>query len=176
MSKPGGKGVVLGFLTVRPTATEGLRGGYLLTTDYGRPIEFHYTSEFRLTGPERLLFGTPPPEYLHVEMLAQPLTDRQTVAPRIVLVDRPNLLELRRRIPAPVVLIESPSAESPELAADQTRHLAAFRSQTHVEFPDDAIAFERIRELTPSSFDWLEPFDRLAAALAEIRETRSLAG
>jgi hypothetical protein len=106
-------------------------------------------------------------------MLAQPLTDRQSVAPRIVLVERANLLELRRRIPAPVVLIEPRTTDSP--APEPGESAAHFRAVTHPEFPDDSVAFERIRELTPSSFDWLEPFDRLSAALSEIRETRSLA-
>jgi hypothetical protein len=156
--------MVLGFLTVRPTADQTLRAGYLLTTPYGRPIEFHYTADFRLRGPQRLLFGAKIDEYVEVDLLAVPLVERQSVAPRIVVVDRPALLELRTRIPAPLVLLEA--ASDADLRWNVTTHSSA---------PQDREEFEAIRELAPPNFDWLEPFERLTAALAETREQRSAA-
>lgn len=156
--------MVLAFLTVRPTADQTFRAGYLLTTPYGRPIEFHYTADFRLRGSQRLLFGTKIDEYVEVDLLAVPLVERQSVAPRIVVVDRPALLELRSRIPAPLVLLE-PSNEG-----DQR-----WKVTTHASAPDDREEFDAIRDLSPPNFDWLEPFDRLSAALAETREQRSAA-
>ena len=87
MAKAGPRGVLLGFLAIRKTPSEGVRGGYLITTEYGRPVEFHYTTELKLAGPQRLLFGGAAPEYLHVELIAVPLTDKQTVAPQILFVD-----------------------------------------------------------------------------------------
>ncbi|HVJ83644.1 MAG TPA: hypothetical protein VNC50_21435 [Planctomycetia bacterium] len=170
MAKAGPRGVLLGFLAIRKTPSEGVRGGYLITTEYGRPVEFHYTTELKLAGPQRLLFGGAAPEYLHVELVAVPLTDKQSVAPQILFVDSPALLELRTRIPAPVVCVSPPS-----IVGGDGRHLAPVAVRCHPEHPGDAAIFERLRELAPSQFDWLEPFDRLTGALAEIRETRSLA-
>jgi hypothetical protein len=178
MAKAGQRGVLLGFLAVRKTSADagraspadGVRGGYLITTEYGRPVEFHYTTELRLSGPQRLLFGGAAPEYLHLDLIAVPLTEKQTVAPQIVFVDSPSLLELRTRIPAPVVCI-SPSS----IVGGDGKHFAPVSARCHPEHLGDATIFERLRELAPSQFDWLEPFDRLTGALAEIRETRPLA-
>ncbi len=148
--------IVLGFLTVKPTAEGGLRGGYLLTTEYGRPLEFHYTTELRIAGPQRRLFGGSAPECLHVESFALPLIAKQTTAPHALFVDLASLLDVRRRIPAPALLVE-PGAVSP-----------------HRDHPEDAEAFARLQALTPPSFSWAEPFERLAEALAEIKDARAL--
>jgi hypothetical protein len=160
MSEPNLPRVVFGFLTVRPTANDGFRGGYLLTTEYGRPVEFHYTSEVRLRGPQRILFGARIDEFLEVDLLALPLTERQTMAPSVVVVDRLALLELRTRIPAPVVCL----GPSDEPNTPWTVH-------THSTQPNDRTEFDNAVEIAPPNFDWLEPFERLSAALTEIRET-----
>ena len=153
--------VVLAFLTVRPTSDDAVRGGYLLTTRHGRPIEFHYTADLRLRGPQRLLFGSRIEEFLEVDLLAMPLVERQSAAPNIIVVDRPALLELRTRIPAPVVLLE------PSDAAEQP-----WAARAHPTCEGDYLEFRAILDLTPPNFDWLEPFERLGAALGEVRETR----
>jgi len=160
MSQPNFPRVVFGFLTVRPTPNDGMRGGYLLTSEHGRPIEFHYTSEVRLRGPQRILFGVRVEEFLEVDLVALPLTERQSVVPSVVVVDRPALLELRTRIPASVVCL-GPSDE-PNLP---------WSIQVHATQPADLQEFQKAVDFAPPNFDWLEPFERLSAALSEIRET-----
>ena len=76
----------------------------------------------------------------------------------MVLVDCRGLLELRRRIPAPVVL--------PSRNAD-----GGVQVQPHPDFPQDAAAFEKLRSLVASGLDWLEPFSRIEQALEEVGET-----
>ena len=156
--------VVFAFLTIRSTPDGGLRGGYLLTTQHGRPIEFHYTSEMRLRGPQRLLFGERIDEFVEVDLMAMPLIERQTSTPTIVVVDRVQLLELRTRIPAPVVCLQPSDFED-----------AKWNALVHSTQPDDDAEFRSVVALAPPNFDWLEPFDRLAAALGEIKETRLVA-
>jgi hypothetical protein len=164
MNPPSQPRVVFGFLTVRATPTDGIRGGYLLTTQYGRPLEFHYTAEVRLRGPQRLLFGARVDEFVEVDLLAVPLTERQSSAPCIVVVDRPALLELRSRVPAPVVCL-GPSDDSSALWSVQVHEA---QSTDHAEFLNAV-------EIAPPRFDWLEPFERLGAALAELRDGRQAA-
>jgi len=164
MSQPHPTRVVFGFLTVRPTPTDGLRGGYLLTTQHGRPLEFHYTAEVRLRGPQRILFGARVDEFIEVDLLALPLTERQSAAPSVVVVDRLPLLELRTRIPAPVVCL-GPSDDP----------IAPYSIQVHPTQPADHAEFLNAVELAPPAFDWLEPFDRLTAALSELRDVRPAA-
>jgi hypothetical protein len=153
--------IVFAFLTVRPTPDGGFRGGYLLTTQHGRPIEFHYTSDMRLRGPQRLLFGERIDEFVEVDLIAVPLVERQSVTPTVVVVDRTTLLELRTRIPAPVACLGPSDSQG-----------SKWSLRVHSTQPDDEPEFLNIVALAPPNFDWLEPFDRLAAALAEIRETR----
>ena len=157
MPDPTERRIVLGFLTVQRTADGGLRGGYLLTSEYGRPQEFHYTTELVIAGRQRTLYGGIALECLHVETFALPLLARQTVAPHAVMVDVPSLLEVRPRIPAPIFLVR-PGEIVP-----------------HPQFPLDAELLDRLRAVVPPSFSWSEPFDRLAEALGEIRDAKALA-
>jgi hypothetical protein len=169
----GAKPLVLGFMAIRENNSGGLRCGYLLTTGFGRPIEFHYTSEVRFQRQQRVLFGASFEAYAFAELLAKPLTDRQSTAPRIILVNRRGLLELRRQIPAPVVFL-APLAEI-EVPSEQNTFVtesssAPFGTACLPEFAQDTQAFEKIRSLAAANFDWHEPFERLDQALAEITE------
>ena len=157
MSEPLERRVVLGFLTVRRTTSGGLRGGYLLTSEYGRPLEFHYTTELRIAGPQRVLYGGAAPECLYVEAFGLPLLARQTLAPQLLLTDAPTLLDVRPRIPAPMLLV-------------QTGDIAAHRN-----FPDDRALLDRMQSYVPPNFSWTEPFERLSEALGEIRDARAVA-
>lgn len=161
-----GNKLLLGFMTVIRTERGALRGGYLLTSDYGRPIEFHYTSEVRLSGIQRFLHGADSDDYLYAESIGKPMTDRQTKPPKIIIVDCVQLLNLRPLIPAPVLFV------SGEQATDETdtSSTEAYKPICHADFGQDLAAFEKIRELVSASFDWLEPFDRIKRALAEIRD------
>jgi hypothetical protein len=175
MAVAGNKSLVLGFMTVAKSS--GLRGGYLLTSDYGRPLEFHYTSEVRLTGPQVLLHGPDLEEYLYAESIGKPMTDRQTRPPKIILVNEVKLLGLRRLIPAPVVHLydESSLSQATHLSGEEAADEAGeappkVGAVCHADYPQDLAAFDKIRELVPACFDWLEPFDRIHRALAEIKD------
>lgn len=160
MSTPASRSLSLGFLHVRRSSPETFRGGYLLTTEYGRPIEFHYSSEVTVPKSHQVLFGKQFEPLLSAEVLAKPMTDRQSTAPRLILVDTPALLDLRRLIPAPVVLLTT-FTES----GDRT-----LKAQSHPEFEKDLAAFEKIRTLVPPGLDWTEPFLRIDEALTEIKD------
>ena len=151
-------GKVIGFLKVRESAAMGFRAGYLLTNEYGKPIEFHFTSELVVQKTHRLLYGAGFEPYLFVEVLGKPLTDRQSTAPRAVLVDHPALLGLRKQIPAPVLFISLSGGDGDATA------------ETHAEHPEDLAAFDKLRDWVPSGFQWSEPFERILSALEEVEE------
>jgi hypothetical protein len=156
MARSGSKPLILGFLGVRDDAADGLAGGYLLTTEFGRPLEFHYTAPLKLSGPQRILYGAGYRSYVYGEAIGKALTDRQSTAPRILLAADAGFLALRPHIPAPIVRL---SRESSGMSTD-----------CHSDFEQDGAAFEKIRRLTPENFDWLEPFDRIREALSELRD------
>ena len=166
-SDPPADPFVLGFLTVRKTAADGHRGGYLLAGATGRPLEFHYTSEVRLDPQQRTLHGDRWRQTLFVESLAVPMTRHQTRRPVAVVVDSHPLLELRRHVPVPVLRV----ASAAEMEDD-----GRCRFEAHDAFAADLEILGRFAEEVSERFDWCEPFERLAEALAEIREpTVSLA-
>ncbi len=155
----GSKSLVLGFMDVRRESPETFRAGYLLTTDYGRPIEFHYTSPVSVPRAHQLLYGPDFEPVFFSENLAKPMTDRQGSAPQLVAVGTPALLQLRKSIPAPVVHLTRPDKDGPIVATAHPAH------------PKDLSIFEKVAGMVPPGFDWMELFDRLQGALAEVKET-----
>lgn len=103
--------LVLGFMTAR-TTPGGVRGGYLICNEYGRPIEFHYTSEVRITKAHHILYGAGIERYVHAEVLGRALIERQTKAPHLLITDCAPMLELRRAIPAPMVWVRRPPSSA----------------------------------------------------------------
>lgn len=156
MAPSAGKSLTLGFLDVVGDDASGYRGGYLLTNEFGRPIEFHHTTPVTVSRQDRLLHGAGFESYLFVDTLAKPMTDRQSAAPRLIVVGQPILLELRRQIPAPVV----------HLVGGERESAVARALEDHAS---DQAAFEKLRGLAPPQFDWLEPLGRIRAALEESR-------
>ena len=168
MTTPASRSLALGFLHIRRSSPEVFRGGYLITSEYGRPIEFHYSSEVTVPRSHQVLYGKQFEPQLSADVLAKPMTDRQGTAPRLILVDTPALLDLRRLIPAPVVLVQP----RPDLVGEKLEEGVdpLLPPQAHPDFTKDLAAFEKIRSLVPPGFDWMEPFARIEEALAEIRE------
>lgn len=159
------KSMALGFLTVDSDEREALRGGYLIVSDHGRPLEFHFTLPLSFTNQERVLYGRQFGKLVHVEQIAKPLTDRQSMAPRAIFVDRPTLLGLRECVPAPVLCVSGGGQIQP-VNSQPTLPSVVF----HPDFPSDALAFDKLRGLIGVSFDWLEPFERIRAALEATRQ------
>jgi hypothetical protein len=150
--------LVLGFIDVRRESPEVFRAGYLLTTDYGRPVEFHYTSAVQVSTIHQALYGADFEPIFFSEHLSKPMTDRQTAAPQLIAVANRSLLRLRTLIPAPVVHLSRSSDDGSLLVT------------THPDFAKDKGVFEKVAGLVPPGFDWLELFDRLQTALAETKE------
>lgn len=150
---------MIGFLTIVEDGDGTLRGGYLIVSEQGRPLEFHFTQPVVFSKQERLLYGRQFGTLVHAEQIAKPLTDRQSVSPRAIITDRPTVLSLRTSVPAPVICVALDGLNG---RAPGSMHISC-----HADYPNDRQAFDRLRELAPTHFDWLEPFERIQAALAE---------
>lgn len=149
------KSLALGFLRIFAHG-DALQGGYLLTSDFGRPLEFHYTAPLVFGRTERALYGASFEPVVWIEWMARPLTDKQSTAPRVLFVTQEPLLELRRHIPAPVVALARADSETEP------------RAKVHPDFPQDRAAYDKALSLICRGFDLLEPFRRMEAALAEL--------
>jgi hypothetical protein len=153
------RSLVLGFLDVVRESAELFRGGYLIATDYGRPIEFHYTSQASVPRSHQLLYGPDFEPIFFADHLAKPMTDRQSSAPQLIVVGSPALVRLRGSIPAPVVHVTRAAEGS------------SFLAHTHPDHPKDRAVFEKVAGLVPPGFDWLEILERVRGALSEVKES-----
>src|SRR5437016_461617 len=91
----------LGFLTVLHEAN-GYVGGFLATNSWGRPLEFRLSSAVQPNRVQQALYGGTLEPYVCGELIGKALVDKAGVAVQLVVTDREAVLELRRRLDAPV--------------------------------------------------------------------------
>lgn len=140
----------VGFLTTVESPTHGIFGGYLLVDSVGRPIEFSCTAPIRLSRAQQILYGPTLHGYLHADRIGGTLLAEATIHPRIVLVDKPELMQLHANTSLPVALVQP--GEAVELQADDP----ARRQELA----------EKLESLLPE-IDLVEPFERIRAAIDE---------
>ncbi len=95
---------ILGFLTVLQEAS-GWLGGYLLTNNWGRPLEFRMTTVVQPNRVQRALYGPTLEEYVTVDLIGKTLVEKTAQTPALLLTDVPLLLGLRRRLRLPIVAV-----------------------------------------------------------------------
>jgi hypothetical protein len=162
MSAADESSLALGFMAVRAASCDRLRGGYLLTTPFGRPIEFHYTTELVIRRPHRVLYGEALEPYVFSHIIALPLFARAAVSPHLVIVTSRSFLDLRPFVPVPVVQIGPANEIRATFSAPQIT--------AHWKYASDVAAYESANACVAAGFDWLEPFQRIEQALAEVSD------
>jgi hypothetical protein len=144
MALPAGPGWNLGFLTVLREPS-GDVGGYLVTNQWGRPLEFRLSSAVQPNRIQQILYGDTLASYVCGDLIGKVLIDKTTAQARAIVTDQPEVLVLRRTINVPVVLI--------------------------VEgVPQDAGCLREVCNSLGNGFDWTEPFARIREAIAEARK------
>src|ERR1022692_4951681 len=93
----------LGFLSVFQDRN-GFVGGYLVTNQWGRPLEFRLASAVQPNKMQQILYGDTLPGYLCGELIGKTLIEKTAAAVQCVLVDNPLTLDLRQRVETPVAL------------------------------------------------------------------------
>ena len=94
-----------GYLTTLHTPDHGYFGGYLVLSQYGRPLEFHCTSPVRPSRAQEILYGPMLPSYLLGEQISGALLAAAKLTPRLILTDQAATLAVCKRAPAPMVLV-----------------------------------------------------------------------
>jgi hypothetical protein len=144
----------LGFLSILHESA-GYLGGYLVTNQWGRPLEFRLSSAIQPNRVQQILYGTGLEPYLCADLIGKTLVEKSATAAQIVLTDHPAALDLRRRVDIPVALVKM---------ADSAEPLSA-----HPHFENDAPALRDFLERL-GHFDFAEPFARIREAIAEARK------
>jgi hypothetical protein len=157
----------LGFLTVVRDAN-GFLGGYLVTNQWGRPVEFRLSTAVQPNRVQKILYGDTLEPYLCAEVIGKTLVDKAGVPAELLVTDCRPVLDLRLRVETPVLWLAQ-TCGIDELgcmkpAAEDKPGL--FR---HPSIPTDEAAIQRLLQRLDGAFDLAEPFNRIREAIGEAR-------
>lgn len=161
----------MGFLTEIRIGERGYVGGLLVTNHSGRPLEFQCTAPVKPNRTQEILYGPTLVTFLLAELIGRTLVEKIGVKPHLVLVERPDLLELRRHVSLPVAcLVEQETTEG------QSVRLGRQSVVWHAEFAEDRAGISRGASTITSDADLSEPFQRVRDALQEALGSASVVG
>jgi len=146
----------LGFLTVLHEPT-GYVGGYLVTNQWGRPLEFRLSTAVQPNRVQQILYGDFLEPYLYADLIGKTLIDKTSSPAQLVVTDKKAALDLRLRLDVPVLLVERGGEGTPDL-------------QHHPRFPEDGDRMRELLDRVNGVLDLAEPFARVRGAIAETRK------
>jgi hypothetical protein len=148
----------VGFLTILQDQA-GFLGGYLVTNQWGRPLEFRLSTAVQPNRVQQILYGETLLPYICGELIGKALYEKTTIQAQAIVTDREAALELRRHLATPVACIKAG-----ESGAGTSGML------THGSFPEDARSMRDLCDKLGAAFDFSEPFLRIREAVAEARK------
>ena len=160
----------LGFLTVLHEAN-GYLGGYLVTNNWGRPLEFRLSTAVQPNRVQQILYAGTLESYICADLIGKTLLDKTSAAAQLVVTDTPEALDLRRRVEVPVVWLAPPEAAQAVAAERCIRQAEGGRPAllAHADFPADvAVVKDMLAGL--EVLDLSEPFARIREAIPEARK------
>ena len=144
----------IGFLTVLREAN-GYVGGYLAVNGWGRPLEFRLTSAVQPNRVQQILYGDTLEAYVCADLIGKTLVDKAGLPVQLVVTDRPEVLDLRLKMDAPVACL------GPEGRGGL---------RCHPRFEADAALVRGLLDRLDAAFDLAEPFQRIREAIGEARK------
>jgi hypothetical protein len=168
----------LGFLTVLREAT-GYLGGYLVTNQWGRPLEFRLSTAVQPNRVQQILYAGTLEPYLCADLIGKTLLDKTAVPVEMLVTDTQAVLDLRLRVEIPVAWL-SPGQQTStigcagELPVTLPTAVCTFSNgsaiQCHSLFTQDAAVIRETLERLTGMVDLAEPFARIREAIGEARK------
>src|SRR2546421_459200 len=81
----------------------GYVGGYLVTNQWGRPLEFRLSTAVQPNRVQQVLYGGTLEPYICADLIGKTLTEKTSVPVGLIVTDCPSALDLRLRLESPVV-------------------------------------------------------------------------
>ncbi|HEV3204339.1 MAG TPA: hypothetical protein VGY77_08150 [Gemmataceae bacterium] len=162
----------LGFLTVLHEAS-GFLGGYLVTNNWGRPLEFRLSTAVQPNRVQQILYGGTLKAYIYGDLIGKTLVDKTGTPAQFILTDCEPVLEMRLSLEVPVAWVASKHEflESqlpvPKLAAAAPERGPVY---CHSRFPNDAAFIHESLSRLDRMIDLTEPFTRIRDAISEARK------
>ena len=162
----------LGFLTIVHEPA-GYLGGYLVTNQWGRPLEFRLSTAVQPNRVHQILYGGTLQAYVCADLIGKTLVDKTSVGVQLVVTDSEPVLDLRLKVAVPVVWLAA--ADNPVAAAlvaggagvpggDGRGTLVC-----HPRFTGDAAVVREILDKVEGTLDLADPFVRIREAVGEAR-------
>jgi hypothetical protein len=117
-----------GYLSTLETKDFGYFGGYLILSQFGRPMEFHCTSPVRPSRAQEILYGPTLQPYLLGEQISGALLAAAKLTPRMILTDQPAMSFAKSPSNVPVTLVVLSRGARGEPVASQFASEAAAAS------------------------------------------------
>jgi hypothetical protein len=156
----------LGFLTIVHEPT-GYLGGYLVTNQWGRPLEFRLSTAVLPNRVQQILYGDTLQPYICAELIGKTLIEKTTTQAQVIVTDKETVLPLRQHLPIPVGWVNNVEES---FASEQADDLPATGLIAHGQFPQDQKFLADLEERLGAAFDLAEPFARIREAIGEARK------
>jgi hypothetical protein len=156
----------LGFLTVLPD-NGGFVGGYLVTNQWGRPLEFRLSTAVQPNRVQQILYGGTLSGYVSGELIGKTLVDKAGTPVQLVVTDTEAVLDLRLRLEVPVLWLAPPGTAAPLPVRPASGSGGPLLG--HPRFPADVAAIQDVLARL-EGLDLAEPFGRIREAIAEARK------
>jgi hypothetical protein len=164
----------LGFLTV-VQGSGGYLGGYLVTNNWGRPLEFRLSSAVQPNRVHQILYGGTLKAYVCADLIGKALVEKTATPVQLLLTDNEPVLDLRLKVATPVVWLapaDDPLAAALTAAGAGVRGAAGGKGAVlcHPRFPGDVAAVGELLDRLDGTLDLAEPFARIREAISEARK------
>ncbi len=164
----------LGFLTLLHE-TGGHLGGYLVTNQWGRPLEFRLSTAVQPNRIQQILYGPTLHRYIAADLIGKTLVEKCATAAQYLFTDREPVLDLRLHVEMPVIWLATsadPAAVDLAEAGGCVRPASRLRGPIfcHPKFPADQPAAGELLDRLEGTLDLTEPFARIREAMAEARK------
>jgi hypothetical protein len=164
----------LGFLTVLHEGN-GYLGGYLVTNNWGRPLEFRLSTAVQPNRVQQILYAGTLKAYLCADLIGKTLVDKTSATAQLLVTDTEAVLELRQRVEVPVVWIAGANDPAAEARIGTETCIEAARPGrgpllVHPRFPGDVPAVRELLNGLEGIVDLTEPFARIREAITEARK------
>jgi hypothetical protein len=154
----------VGFITALKEA-DAYAGGYLVTNQWGRPLEFRVSARVMPSRVQKILYGETLEPYVLADLIGRNLLSNSATMASWLLTDQCAFLGLRDEIDIPLALVTN----------EETR--GGLAALTRVTCPGDRFVYCRAdfsadmeplqSRLACCRLDILEPFERIVSAIQE---------
>jgi hypothetical protein len=155
--------------------SNGYMGGYLVTNQWGRPLEFRLSTAVQPNRVQQVLYGGTLEPYVCADLIGKTLVDKTAVPAGLILTDFAPALDLRLRLESPVVWLAPP--DDPTVARMGEAGLCVRPAANgrgailcHPRFPADVAVVREMLERVDGMVDPAEPFARIREAMGEARK------